>query len=331
MMHAEGFRMDLGSGKLLLPHQTGRRSASIARRVSSARVGYERPAFAFLLNTPALIAIVLLAGYPIVSSAWISLHKYSLKRPRVFEFVGPGNFQLLLASDEFWSAFWVTVKFTALVVALVMVLGLLIALLLNRSFPGSSLVRTLLLIPWAIPPVVNGLMWQWIYDSKVGALNGLLVSLGLLSDYRGWLSDSTSALFALVWADVWNLVPLAVILILAALQRISSELYDAARVDGAGPLQMFRYVTFPWLAQALLIVLILQTMAAIRAFDVIYVLTAGGPGNATTTLTWQTFLTTFESLNFGLGNAYAWTVSLITLGLAVLYFRLLYRRGEFET
>jgi multiple sugar transport system permease protein len=147
---------------------------------------------------------------------------------------------------------------------------------------------------------------------------------------RGWLSDSTSALLALVWADVWNLVPLAVILILAALQRIPSELYDAARVDGAGPFQMFRYVTFPWLAQALLIVLILQTIAAIRAFDVIYVLTAGGPGNSTTTLTWQTFLTTFESLNFGLGNAYAWTVSIITMGLAVLYFRLLYRRGEFE-
>src|SRR5687767_11177518 len=195
-----------------------RRSAGTRRR-PSWRVGYERPGFALLLNAPALVALVLLAGYPIVSSAWISLHKYSLKRPRIFEFIGLGNFQQLLASDEFWSALWVTLKFTTLVVALVITLGLLIALLLNRSFPGNSLVRTLLLIPWAIPPVVNGLMWQWIYDSKVGALNGLLVSLGILSDYRGWLSDSTSALLALVWADVWNLVPLAVILILAALQR----------------------------------------------------------------------------------------------------------------
>ena len=209
-------------------------------------------------------------------------------------------------------------------------LGLLIALLLNRRFPGSSLVRTLLLIPWAIPPVVNGLMWQWIYDSKVGALNGLLVSLGLLSRLSRLALRSDLGALALVWADVWNVVPLAVILLLAALQRIPGELYDAARVDGAGPLQMFRYVTFPWLAQALLIVLILQTMAAIRAFDVIYVLTAGGPGNATTTLTWQTFLTTFESLDFGLGNAYAWTVSSSRSASPLFYFRLLFRRGEFE-
>ncbi|MCE3246943.1 MAG: permease component of ABC-type sugar transporter [Geminicoccaceae bacterium] len=316
--------------KAALP-DSARQGALAAPTKALTRVGYERPGFAFLLNTPALVALILLAAYPIVSSAWMSLHKYSLKRPRIFEFIGLENFRQLLDSDEFWSALWITLKFTGLVVALVTLLGLLIALLLNRRFPGSSLLRTLLLIPWAIPPVVNGLMWQWIYDSKVGALNGLLVSLGLLSDYRGWLSDSTSALIALVWADVWNLVPLAVILLLAALQRIPDELYDAARVDGAGPLQMFRYVTFPWLAQALLIVLILQTMAAIRAFDVIYVLTAGGPGNATTTLTWQTFLTTFESLNFGLGNAYAWTVSIITLSLALFYFRLLFRRGEFET
>ncbi len=125
-------------------------------------------------------------------------------------------------------------------------------------------------------------------------------------------------------------MPLAVVLLLAALQRIPVELYDAARVDGAGPLQLFGHVTFPWLAQPLLIVLILQTLSMIRAFDVIYVLTAGGPGTATTTLTWKTFLTTFDSLDFGLGNAYAYTISLITLAIALVYFRILYRRGDFE-
>jgi multiple sugar transport system permease protein len=123
---------------------------------------------------------------------------------------------------------------------------------------------------------------------------------------------------------------LAVILLLAALQRIPRELYEAARMDGAGPFAVFRYVTFPWIAQVLLVVLILQTLAAIRAFDIIYVLTGGGPGTATTTLTWQTYLTTFDSLDFGRGNAYAYTVSLITLGFAMIYFRVLYRRGDFE-
>jgi multiple sugar transport system permease protein len=295
-----------------------------------SRVSYENSWFAFLLNAPALLVIILLVGYPIVQSAWISLHRYSLKRPRVFEFIGLDNYLAILQSDEFWSALWITVAFTTSVVILVVSFGVLIALLLNEEFPGCAFVRTLILLPWAIPPVVNGLMWQWIYDSKVGALNGLLFSLGLINEYKGWLSSPVSALLALVSADVWNMVPLAVILLLAALQRIPAELYDAARVDGGGPFQHFRYITLPWLAQPLLIVLILQTMSAIRAFDVIYVLTAGGPGTATTTLSWKTYLTTFESLNFGMGNAYAYTISLITFGLALVYFRSLYRQGEFE-
>jgi len=294
------------------------------------RIGYDRPLFAYVLNTPALIAIFLLAAYPILQSAWISLHKYNLKRPRVFQFIGLDNFASIVASPEFWSSLWITLQFTVLVVTTVSVLGVCVALLLDMPFKGRGVLRTLILLPWAIPPVVNGLMWQWIYDAKIGALNGLLVSLGLITEYRGWLSEPASALLALAFADVWNVLPLAVILLLAALQKIPAELYESARIDGAGPLQLFRYVTFPWIAQTLLVVLILQTLSAIRVFDVIYVLTAGGPGTATTTLTWKTYLTTFENLDFGLGNAYAWIVSLITFGLALGYFRVLYHRGDFE-
>lgn len=306
-------------------------AAKARGRGQAGAIGYDRPLFAYLLNAPALIAIFLLAGYPILQSAWISLHKYNLMRPQSFEFIGLGNYADILESPEFWSSLWITVQFTVLVVMTVTVLGVGIALLLNQPFRGRALLRTLILLPWAIPPVVNGLMWQWIYDSKIGALNGLLVGLGVIPEYRGWLSDPTSALLALVFADVWNVLPLAVILLLAALQKIPGELYESARMDGAGPLQLFRFVTFPWLAQTLLVVLILQTLSAIRAFDIIYVLTAGGPGTATTTLTWKTYLTTFESLDFGLGNAYAYTVSLITFGFALIYFRILYRRGDFET
>ena len=302
-----------------------------ARRWHARGLGYERPYFAYLLNTPALLVIVLLAAYPIGYSAWISLHKYNLKRPRVFDFIGLDNYATIVASPEFWSALRITMEFTVLVVTTVAVLGICVALLLNLPFRGRDLLRTLILLPWAIPPVVNGLMWQWIYDSKIGALNGLLVSLGIIPEYRGWLSEPTSALLALAFSDVWNVLPLAVILLLAALQKIPAELYESARMDGAGPVQLFRYVTFPWLAQTLLVVLILQTLSAIRVFDVIYVLTAGGPGTATTTLTWKTYLTTFENLDFGLGNAYAYTVSLITFGFALVYFRVLYRRGDFET
>ena len=304
------------------------------QRLAGARrsgIGYDRPLFAYLLNAPALIAIFVLAAYPIFYSAWISLHKYNLKRPKVFQFIWLDNYAGILNSPEFWSSLWITLQFTVLVVTSVTVLGVCVALLLNLPFRGRGLLRTLILLPWAIPPVVNGLMWQWIYDSKIGALNGILFSLGIIPEYRGWLSDPTSALLALAFADVWNVLPLAVILLLAALQKIPGELYEAARMDGAGPFQLFRHVTFPWLAQTLLVVLILQTLSAIRVFDVIYVLTAGGPGTATTTLTWKTYLTTFENLDFGLGNAYAYIVSLITFGLALIYFRVLYRRGDFET
>ncbi|MGE8942257.1 carbohydrate ABC transporter permease [Leptospira interrogans] len=286
--------------------------------------------FPLLLNAPSLIAIIFIAIGPIIYAGWISLHNYVLTRPKNFSFVGFANYLEIIASPEFYASFVITLQFTVLVVAATTVFGLAIALLLNQEFPARNFIRAIILIPWAMPPVVNGLMWQWIYDAKVGALNGALFSLGFIDEYRGWLSDPVSAMFALVWADTWNTVPLTVILLLASLQRIPAELYNAARLDGATGLQMFKYITFPWLAQPILIVLILQTMAAIRAFDIIYVLTAGGPAGSTTTLSWRTYLVTFESLNFGMGNAYAYIISIITLTLAVIYFKLLYRRGEFD-
>src|SRR5262249_28208521 len=141
----------------------------------------------------------------------------------------------ILRSPEFWASLQVTLIFTGLAVGLVAGLGILIALLLSEPFPGRGLVRTVSLVPWAIPPVVNGLMWQWIYDAKVGALNWLLVSLGCLPGYRGFLSDPVGALLALVTAPVWNALPLAVILLLAALQTIPADLYDQGKVDGSGP------------------------------------------------------------------------------------------------
>jgi multiple sugar transport system permease protein len=306
-------------------------ATNVSASLAAARRRFREPTFAFLLNAPALLAIGLLVGYPIAYSAWVSLHKYNLKRPGIFEFIGFDNYTEILQSPEFWTALWITLQFTGLAVVLVVLISIPIALLLNEQFPGRGLLRTLILVPWAIPPVVNGLMWQWIYDSNVGALNGLLVSVGILEDYRGWLSDPVYALMALVSAHVWNMLPIGVILLLAALQRIPLELYDAGRIDGCNPWRLFRFVTMPWLAQPLLVVLILQTMLAIRVFDIIYVLTAGGPGTSTTTLTWKTYLTTFDSLDFGRGNAYAYTVSAITLCLALIYFRVLYRRGEFET
>src|SRR3979490_624080 len=133
-------------------------AARRAGKLKAVGIGYDRPLFAYFLNAPSLIAIFLLAGYPIIYSAWISLHKYNLKRPKLFEFIGLENYAYLLESPEFWSSLWITVQFTVLVVTVVTVLGVCIALLLNKQFPGRAIVRALVLLPWAIPPVVNGLM-----------------------------------------------------------------------------------------------------------------------------------------------------------------------------
>jgi len=305
----------------------GRRQRPLRMRRA---LSYENPSFAYLLNAPAIFAIGLLVVFPIIDSAWLSLHHYDLMQPRTFAFVGFANFAAILGSSEFWAAFVVTAEFTCFALVLLTLLGVGGALLLSTPFPGRGVLRVLILIPWAIPPVVNGLMWQWIYDPKVGVLNGLLKALGLISHYQGWLSEPTGALIALVSAHVWSMFPLAVILLAGSLARIPEELYDAARIDGSGEIGLFRHVTLPWLAQPLLVVLIIETVYALHAFDVIYVLTSGGPGTATTTLTWQTFLTTFQNLNFGRGDAYAWLISLITVGLSVIYFQALYHRGEFE-
>jgi N-acetylglucosamine transport system permease protein len=257
-----------------------------------------------------------------------------------FDFVGLANYKALVHDDIFLKAVRNNLLLALVVPFVTIVLSLALATMVTvggsstgsvRGLDRSSFYRIVSFFPYTIPAIVIGLIWAQMFDPSSGLVNGVLTGIGLdRFQSFAWLGEVSTAMPVTMFVIIWGFVGFYMVLFVAAIKGIPAELYDAARVDGAGAFQMFRYVTFPWLAQALLIVLILQTMAAIRAFDVIYVLTAGGPGSSTTTLTWQTFLTTFESLNFGLGNAYAWTVSVITLSLAVLYFRVLYRRGEIE-
>ncbi len=284
--------------------------------------------FAFWLNLPVLAVLVLLVGYPIVTSLWVSLHHYNLRTPDAYRFVGLANFALILQQPIFWHSLQVTLLFTLLSVTLTCLVGLALALLLHQPFAGRAVLRALLLIPWAIPPVVNGMMWRWIFDPKIGALNGVLYSLGIIQSYQYWLLDANVVIWAVVAANVWNHVPLVAVLLLSALQAIPADMYDSARVDRAGLVNRFRHITLPWLLHPLLIVVILQTMTSLRAFDTIYALTSGGPGDATTVLAWLTYQTAFTYLDFGLGNAYAYVITLITFGLALVYFRALYARGD---
>jgi multiple sugar transport system permease protein len=287
-------------------------------------------AVAYLMNGPAMIVILALVAYPIAYSFWLSLQHYNLKQPMAQRFVGLGNYVSLLSDEAFLTSMKVSAAFVLVVVALTMVLSVALALVLNETFIGRGVLRSLILLPWAMPGVVNGLMWRWIFDAKVGALNGLLTSLHLIHSYQPWLISPVSAFFLAALAQVWNLLPFAVIILLSGLSTIPSELYDAARVDRAGVVQRFRQVTLPWLLHPLLIVLILETMNAFRAFDTIYVLTGGGPGDATSVIALLTVQTVLSYTNFGLGDAYAYVIMLVTLVVSLAYVLLLYRRGSFE-
>ena len=300
-------------------------------RLSARRWWRESAFFGYLLNSPALLLLVLLEAYPIVQAVWTSFQHHNLMRPRFRGFAGLENYATIIDKPEFWTALYVTLVFVALSVSLIVVLGVAIAVLANQPIRGQAVLRTLILLPWAIPPVVNGLMWQWIYNSRAGALNGLLVSLGLLDGYRSWLSEPTTALLLTVLAHVWNQLPLAVLIFLAGLQTIPGDLLSAAMVDRAGPWRRFRHIVLPWLIHPLIIVLILQTMIAFRVFELIFVLTGGGPGSSTTVIAWLTYQTAFQFLDFGEANAYAVVIAVMTMLLAVFYLRSLYTRGEIRT
>jgi multiple sugar transport system permease protein len=285
---------------------------------------------AYLLNTPALVVLLALVAYPIGYSFWVSLHRYNLKRPKAIRFTGLDNYLSLWQDPEFLSSLRTTALFVLLVVAMTVVLAVVLALVLNETFLGRGVLRSLALLPWAMPGVVNGLMWRTIFDAKTGVLNGLLVSLGLIDGYQAWLSSPAGAFLLTAFAQVWNTLPFAVILLLAGLSTIPSDLYDAARVDRAGVARRFGEVTLPWLLHPLLIVLILETMNAFRAFDTIYVLTGGGPGDATEVIAVLNIRTALTYTDFGLGSAYSWVITLITLLVSAGYVTLLYRRGNFE-
>ena len=287
----------------------------------------------FSMRNPSILVttyVIQLVAYPIGYSFWVSLHRDNLKQPLAKRFIGLDNYLSLFHDDAFLASLRVSALFVLVVLAFTVVLAMTLALVLNETFRGRGLLLSLALLPWAMPGVVNGLMWRTVFDAKTGALNGLLTQLGLVDGYQAWLTSGTGAFFFTAMAQVWNTLPFSVIILLAGLATIPSELYDAAKVDRAGVLRRFGQVTMPWLTHPLLIVLILETMNAFRAFDTIYVLTGGGPGSATTTIALLDVRTVLTYTDFGLGSAYAWVITLITLVFSIGYIGLLYRRGNFE-
>ncbi|MGC4114948.1 MAG: extracellular solute-binding protein [Myxococcales bacterium] len=287
---------------------------------------------AWALMAPALAAILLIAVFPLAWTAWDSLHLHDLRMPwRGRPFVGFENYRELLGSSRFWGASARTAAFTAMTVACELSLGLVLALLLDRTFRGRGLARAAVLIPWAVPAVVAAVIWRFLFDSQAGLAGPVVSALGLGDRSFAWFVDAKAAWVPLVLADVWKTTPFVALLLLAGLQGIDPALYEAAQVDGAGVWQTLRYVTLPLLKPALLVALLFRTLDAFRVFDLVYVLTGGGPGVSTEPLSLLTFEALLQDLRFGLGAALSLVVFGVTFLLALAYVRLLGRDLTQET
>ena len=294
-------------------------------RVRRPFLTYDERAAAGLL-LPLGVVLIAVTLVPIVYSFWTSLFALNLRRPLRAPFVGLANYASALGNDLFLAAVGRTVQFTLMSVTVVAVLALLAALLLNQSFPGRRVLSTCLLIPWAIPSVANGLMWKWIYDPNYGALNGLLLQTGIIGRSMIWLGDTDRTLPLIANAFVWKEVPLATILLLVNLKAIPADLYAAARVDGAPSWQRFRHITLPALRPGFTLVAVYVAMVAVRHFDLFFLLTEGGPGNASDVVAWRIYVETFRNLNFGLGAAMSYLLAVATLLMSYGFIRVLAQR-----
>jgi ABC-type sugar transport system permease subunit len=283
--------------------------------------GEER--FAWLCVAPAALLIASIALFPLVFTAWESLFSHDLRMPwRGRPFVGVGNYAELAGSARFWAALAHTGLFTVISVTVELVLGLALALVLHHIRRGRAAARALALVPWAIPTVVAALVWQFMF-SDAGAVNAALIRSGIVDASPGWLVDSVLAWVPVIVADVWKTTPFVALLLLAGMQSIDPDLYDAARTDGARAWQSFWHVTLPLLRPALLLVVVFRTLDAVRVFDLIYVLTGGGPGTATEPVAVFAFSALMQHLRFGLGSAAAIAVFAMSCGLAAIIIRLL--------
>jgi multiple sugar transport system permease protein len=275
--------------------------------------------YAFLL--PALVVTAAVIFFPVLQTLWFSLHNYVLFRPRNVPFIGLENFARAMADEVFWislrnSLFWI-----GLVVSLQFLMGLCAALLLNQSFWWRSIARSLIIIPWALPSVIIGLMWSWMYDFHVGIVNDLFVRLGILDAPVAWLARPDTALYSIIVALIWQGFPFFTIVILAGLQTIPDELYEAAEIDGASRWQQLTAVILPSIAGIVTTALLLRTIWVANSLDVILVMTAGGPGYATHTLPLYAFVKAYSSMEFGYAAALAVILTILLLAVVLTYVR----------
>jgi ABC-type sugar transport system permease subunit len=270
---------------------------------------------------PAVLLVAAFTLYPYIYALWSSIRVTSPLLPPAF--AGLKNYEAVITSIYFLRAVKRTLIFTAASVPITVLLGLLTASLLNRRFFGDVVLKALVLLPWAIPISISGVVWRGFFNGGWGALNALLYMAGIIPKYIGWLTTPSLATSVVITVQVWTQFPFATVLILAAMQAIPEELYEAAAIDGAGLLQRFFYVTLPSIKAMLAIVVIFEILMGLTTFDLTYALTGGGPGTATTLISYFTYAESFKMLNFGNGAALAVILAAVSLVMILAILQLI--------
>jgi multiple sugar transport system permease protein len=278
-----------------------------------------------VMLAPMAIVLLVVVAYPLVDSFVLSLHRVNLGNPEQGQpFVGFANYMYAFQQASFWYSVQRTFYFTIISVAIELMLGLVFALMLNESFRGRLPARLALIAPWALLTVTNGVLWAWILNPTYGVANMLLMKIGILSAPKAWLSDTFWTMNVIILADAWKTVPNMTLLLLAGLQPISWDLYEAAEVDGATRWQKIAHITLPLLRPVILVAVALRTIGAFRVFDIIYVLTGnGGPADSTKVISFYAYDQAFRYLYFGYGAAVSWLITLFMLLLIIVYMWLL--------
>ncbi|HTU53088.1 MAG TPA: sugar ABC transporter permease [Acetobacteraceae bacterium] len=271
------------------------------------------------LLAPALVATSAVVFLPVLVTLWMSLHRFVLFEPRTTPFVGLANYASVIADPTFWASLARSLVWIVGGVSLQFSLGFAAALLLNRRFAWRGLARALIVIPWALPSVIIGLIWTWMLDFNLGVINTLLVRLDLFAHPIAWLAQPDTAMIAVILALTWQGFPFFAVTLLAGLQGIPREHYEAASIDGAGAFGAFRHVTLPGLAPVMATALLLRMIWVANSLDLIFIMTGGGPGTATETLPLYAFLKAWTGLDYGYGSALAVMLTLLLLAVVAIY------------
>jgi len=283
----------------------------------TSKLKYREAKLGYLMILPLLTVVLVFIILPVMGTFWISLHRDVTFIPEK-PFVGLRNYLRVLSAREFWYSTFVTVSFSFVSVSLETILGLSFALILNERLKGRGVLRAIVLIPWAVPTIISARTWELMYNYSYGLFNWILSILGVSP--VNWLGTPISAFFAIVIADVWKTTPFMTLLLLAGLQAIPQDLYEAALIDGASMFERFKSITLPLLKPVLIVALILRTIDALRVFDIIYVLTGGGPGGATTSISLLAF-NYYNLGDYGIGSAISILTFVLVLSFTIVYLK----------